>query len=358
LEKSQTNGGNRVEQIAATALLLLLLIGCFIVLRPFVSALLWALILSSSTWPVFAWIERMLGGRKGLAALTTTLMLALIVLMPLVIAGSSLTDEFGQAIAWVRTAMNEGPPDPPAWIASIPVAGGYLYRYWASVAHNSSQLLSEFGKYLLPASEWLLGGLKTLGQGTLQLALSLFIAYFFYRDGSDGAKRLKAMAVRLWGDRALRLIEVAAATMKGVIYGIIGTGIVQAILTGFGLWLAGVPGAFLLGFATFFLSLIPVGAPLIWAPASLWLFYSGSTGWGIFLLLWGALAVGSADNIIKPYFISRGSDLPFILVFLGALGGVISFGFLGIFLGPTLLAVGYNIIRDWTRVDNTLKESL
>jgi len=346
------HGGNPVRQMGATVLLLLLLIGCLIVLRPFLSALLWALILSFATWPVYAWIERMLGGRKGLASSLTTLLLALIVLLPIVIVGSSLADEVGQAVAWVRAVFQDGPPEPPSWIESIPLAGGYLYRYWAGVAHNSSQLLSEFGKYLLPASEWLLGGLKMLGQGTLQLALSLFIAYFFYRDGSDGAKRLKAMAVRLWGDRALRLIEVAAATMKGVIYGIIGTGIVQAILTGFGLWLAGVPAAFLLGFATFFLSLIPVGPPLIWVPASLWLFYSGSTGWGIFLLLWGALAVGSADNIIKPYFISRGSDLPFILVFLGALGGVISFGFLGIFLGPTLLAVGYNIIRDWTRVES------
>lgn len=349
-----SNGGNRIEQIAATAILLLLLIGCLAVLRPFLSAILWALILSFATWPVYAWLERMLKGRRGLAALLTTLLLALIVLMPLVIAGSSLTDEFGQTVAWVRTAMNEGPPDPPDWIASIPVIGEYLYRYWAGLAHNNSQLLSEFGKYLLPASEWLLSGLKSLGQGTLQLALSLFIAYFFYRDGSDGAKRLSAMAVRLWGDRALRLIDVAAATMQGVVYGIIGTGIVQALLTGFGLWIAGVPGAFLLGFATFFLSLVPIGPPLVWVPAALWLFYNGATGWGVFLLLWGALAVGSADNIIKPYFISRGSDLPFILTFLGALGGVISFGFLGLFLGPTLLAVGYNIIRDWTRIESPI----
>ncbi len=348
------SGGNRVEQIAATALLLLLLIGCLAVLWPFLSAILWALILSFATWPVYAWLERMLKGRRGFAALLTTLLLALIVLMPLVIAGSSLTDEFGQALAWVRTAMSDGPPDPPQWVANLPIAGGYLYRYWAGLAHNSGQLLSELGKYLLPASEWLLSGLKSLGQGTLQLALSLFIAYFFYRDGSDGAKRLSAMAVRLWGDRALRLIGVAAATMRGVVYGIIGTGIVQAILTGFGLWMAGVPGAFLLGFATFFLSLIPIGPPLVWAPAALWLFYTGATGWGIFLLVWGALAVGSADNIIKPYFISRGSDLPFILTFLGALGGVISFGFLGLFLGPTLLAVGYNIIRDWTKAESPI----
>jgi predicted PurR-regulated permease PerM len=343
-------GGNPIEKIAATALLLLLLFGCLVVLRPFLTALLWAFILSFATWPIYTWIDRMLGGRKGLAAMLTTLLLALVVLLPLVIAGSSLTDEFAQAVVWVRNVLQDGPPDPPTWVASIPLAGDYIHRYWSGIAHNSSQLLSESGKYLLPASEWLFSGAKTVGQGTLQLALSLFISYFFYRDGSEGVKRLNTIAVRLWGDRALRLIDVAANTMQGVIYGILGTGIVQAILAGFGLWLAGVPAAFLLGLATFVLSLVPVGPPLVWIPASLWLFYSGSTGWAIFLFLWGALAVGSADNIIKPYFISRGADLPFILVFLGALGGVISFGFLGLFLGPTLLAVGYNIIRDWTKV--------
>lgn len=346
-------GGKRIEQIAATALLLLLLLGCLVVLRPFLSALLWALILSFATWPIYEWIERMLGGRKVIASILTTLLLALVVLLPIVIVGSSLTDEFARTVGWVRAVLQDGPPEPPSWIESIPLAGEYIYEYWAGLAHNSSQLLSESGKYFLPASEWLFSGAKSVGQGTAQLALSLFISYFFYRDGSEGVKRLNTMAVRLWGDRALHLIDVAANTMQGVIYGILGTGIVQAILTGFGLWLTGVPAAFLLGLATFVLSLVPVGPPLIWIPASLWLFYSGSTGWAIFLLLWGALAVGSVDNIIKPYFISRGADLPFILTFMGALGGVITFGFLGLFLGPTLLAVGYNIIRDWTKVENS-----
>ena len=345
------NSGTRVEQIAGLAFLLLLLLGCFVVLQPFVSALLWALILSFSTWPVYAWIEWRLAGRKGLAALLTTLLIAAIVLVPLIAVGSSLTDEIGQAIAWSRTVLDEGLPDPPGWIAGVPLVGGYVYSYWAGLAHDSAHLLAEIGKYFLPAGEWLLGAAKTIGQGTLQFALSLFVAYFFYRDGAEGAKRVKALAVRLWGDRSLRLVEVAAATMKGVIYGIIGTGIVQALLATFGLWLSGVPGAFLLGFATFFLSLLPIGPPLVWLPASLWLFYTGANGWAIFLLLWGALVVGSADNFIKPYFISRGTDLPFVLVFLGVLGGVLAFGFLGIFLGPTLLAVGYNIIRDWTRVE-------
>jgi predicted PurR-regulated permease PerM len=322
------------------------------VLRPFVTAILWALILSFATWPIYTAFESLLRGRKGLAAMMTTLLLALVVLVPLIIVGSTLADEFGQGISWIRTLFQDGPPDPPSWIAEIPLLGGYLYRYWSGFAHNSGELFSEFGKYLRPATEWLFSGAKTVGQGTVQLALSLFISYFFYRDGSEGVKRLKTIAVRLWGDRGLRQVDVAAGTMKGVIYGIIGTGIVQAILTGVGLAIAGVPGAFLLGLATFFLSLVPVGPPLVWIPASLWLFYSGSTGWAIFLFLWGVLAVGSVDNIIKPYFISRGADLPFILTFMGALGGVLAFGFLGLFLGPTLLAVGYNIMRDWTKLEN------
>jgi predicted PurR-regulated permease PerM len=337
----------RLEQIAAVSLLLLLLLGCFLILRPFITALLWALIITFATWPVFSWLQEKLHGRKGLAAMVTTLLIAALVVVPLVIVASSLTDDVGRAIAWGRTVMEEGPPDPPAWISDIPLVGGTMSRFWADFAHDGARLMSEASKYFVPAGEWLLTAAKTVGQGTLQVVLSLFIAYFFYRDGSRGVEHLNTMAVRLWGDRSLRLIAVAAATMKGVIYGIIGTGIVQAMLTAFGLWISGVPGAFLLGVATFFLSLIPVGAPLVWLPASLWLFYTGATGWAIFLLLWGAVAVSSADNIIKPFFISRGSDLPFILVFLGALGGVIAFGFLGIFLGPTLLAVGYNIIRDW-----------
>jgi predicted PurR-regulated permease PerM len=112
-----------------------------------------------------------------------------------------------------------------------------------------------------------------------------------------------------------------------------------------------VPGALVLGFLTFFMSLTPIGAPLVWFPGAMWLFYIGATGWAVFLVLWGIVVVGGADNFIRPYFISRGSDLPFVLVCLGVLGGAFAFGFLGIFLGPTLLATGYEIVRDWARVD-------
>lgn len=345
------NSEKRLEQIVGMLVLLLLVIGCFVVLRPFLSALLWSLILSFSTWPIYSWCERVLDGRKTLAAVLMTLLVAAVLLMPLIILGSSLADDVARATAMVRVILSEGPPDPPRWIADMPIAGPYAYEYWLSLTHNSAKLAADLGKYLVPTGQWVLNMAAILGEGTLQLALSVLISFFFYRDGIHGAKRLNALAERLGGERALQLLAVAGATIKSVVYGIIGTAIVQAILAGIGFWLAGVPGVLLLGFLTFFLSLLPMGPPLVWIPAAIWLFYTDGIGWAIFLALWGLLVVSSADNFIKPYFISRGSDLPFILVFLGVLGGAIAFGLLGVFLGPTLLAVGYNIVRNWTSVD-------
>ena len=254
----------------------------------------------------------------------------------------------------IRGLFSDGPPGPPSWVADIPVVGTQLYEYWQGLTHNTAKLLSElsdYGQYLLPAGEWLLGAAAILGQGTLQLAFALFIAFFFYRDGVDGAKGLQNVAHRLGGERAIRLLNVVGATIKSVVYGTIGTAIAQSALTSLGLWLAGVPGVLLLGFITFLMALTPIGAPLVWFPAAIWLFYANATGWAVFLVLWGIFVVGGADNIIRPYFISRGSDLPFVLVFLGVLGGTLAFGFLGLFLGPTLLATGYEIVRDWAQVE-------
>lgn len=342
---------SRVEQVVGVAALLLLFIGCFVVLQPFITAVLWALILVFATWPIYAWWERRVNGRRDLAATFMTLLIAAVVLVPLVILGSSLTDDVADATARIRVILQEGLPDPPPFIAHIPLVGGQLYDYWSGFAHNNVRLSAEASRYLFPTGEWILTRAAGLGQGTLQFALSLFISFFFYRDGIEGTNRLAGVVRRLWGEQGLHLLAVASATIKGVVYGILGTAAVQGTLLGFGLWMAAVPAALLLGFVTFFVSFLPIGAPLIWIPATAWLFYIGATGRGIFLLLWSVFLVSTIDNFIRPFFIGRGSDLPFILTFLGVLGGAFAFGILGIFLGPTLLAVGYNIIRDWSQID-------
>jgi predicted PurR-regulated permease PerM len=148
---------------------------------------------------------------------------------------------------------------------------------------------------------------------------------------------------------------VAGNTVRGVVYGIIGTAVAQGILAGLGFGLAGVPAAALLGVLTFFLSAVPVGPPMVWIPATIWLFSQGKNGWGLFLLIWGMFVVSGIDNIIKPYLISHGSKIPFVIVFLGVIGGAMAFGLVGVFLGPTLLAVAYRVIEEWSSVSALLQ---
>jgi predicted PurR-regulated permease PerM len=154
---------------------------------------------------------------------------------------------------------------------------------------------------------------------------------------------------RLTGDRARALIEVTAGTVSRVVNGILGTALAQSVLALIGFWIAGVPGAMLLGLLTFFLSIIPVGPPLIWAPAAAWLYIHGEIGWAIFLVVWGLVLISSIDNVVKPYLISRSGSLPLLLVFLGVLGGLLAFGFIGVFIGPVILAVSYTLLSEWLR---------
>lgn len=199
-----------------------------------------------------------------------------------------------------------------------------------------------------PLRNFALAGGGALAEGLLQLTLSVLIIFFLYRDGETLAARLNAAVGRIAGERGQHLVGVAGNTMRGVVYGIIGTAIAQGVVAAIGFWIAGVPAATMLGLATFVLSPVPVGPPLVWIPATIWLFYHGSTGWAIFMVVWGVAAVSSVDNVIKPLIISHGSNLPFILVLLGVLGGVIAFGFIGVFLGPTLLAIGFALLSDWS----------
>ena len=149
------------------------------------------------------------------------------------------------------------------------------------------------------------------------------------------------------GTRAHHLVILTGNVTRGVVFGLVGTAIAQGAMTFVGLWLAGVPQAALLGVVTGVISVLPIGAPLIWLPAALWLFSQGSVGWGVFMLLYGGLGISSVDNIIRPWFIARGAQLPFLLTILGVLGGALAFGLLGIFLGPVLLGVGYTLVNEW-----------
>ena len=338
---------SKLEQNLGWAVLLVLLAGCLLVLRPFVSALLWAVILCFSSWPVYRRLQAWLGNRNTLAALVMTLGLVLIILLPFVIVGTTLADNVSQLTDATKRWVENGPPAPPDWLGRVPVVGQPATEYWQSLAADTSKLWTEVQRIVEPASAWLLKGGLALGGGLIQLGLSIFVAFFLFRDGVAAGGLLTTAIERVAGERGRHLLALAGKTVRGVVYGILGTALLQAIMTGIGLVIAGVPGAALLALLTFFASVIPVvGTGLIWIPAALWLFHQGLTGWGVFMLIWG-VGVASIDNFVKPWLISQGSDMPFILIFFGVVGGALTFGFIGVFLGPTLLAVGYRLVAEW-----------
>ncbi len=339
----------RIERYVGTALLLLLAIGCFVVLRPFLSAVIWAVILSFSTWPIYARIEKLLRGSRTLAAMLMTLLAAALFLLPMVALGSRLATEVTQIAGVVSGWMERGPSAPPAWVGTVPVIGARLDAYWQSIANDGAKLTADLRAYVGPIRQWILDTGVSLGAGISELALSLLISFFLYRNGMAGVQTLGAVLGRVAGGRSEQLMAIAGSTIKGVVYGIIGTNFIQAVLAMIGLQIAGVPGALFLGFAAFFLTLIPLAPAIIFLPAILWLVQQGATQSAIFLGIWYVVVFMMLEGALRAYFIGRGGDLPLILVFLGILGGVLAFGLLGIFVGPTFLAVGYALLQDWTR---------
>jgi predicted PurR-regulated permease PerM len=344
----QTPKSDRVLVFLALALLG---VGCMLVLWPFLTALVWAAILASTSWPAFLRLDRMVGQRRLLAALLMTLLVTLVLLGPLVAVALALADNVAELGRAASAVFKDGLPDAPGWLRDLPLVGQPMHDYWQQFAHDGQRLMKELEKLSKPAQEAALAGGRMVGRGVLDIGISVFLAFFFFLHGESLAKRLTVALQRLTGERATYLMGIARGTVSGVIYGILGTGLAQGVLATFGFVVAGVPGAVLLGVATFFLSVVPVGPPLVWGGAAIWLFQQGQPGWAAFVAAWGFFVVSTVDNVIKPFIISRGASLPFAIVFLGVLGGVLAFGVIGAFLGPTLLAVGYRLVIEWTSAE-------
>jgi predicted PurR-regulated permease PerM len=338
----------RVETAIGLVVLVLLALGCLLVLTPFVSAILWAALLCFSSWGAYSRLRSLLGGRKSLAALVMTLIVAAVAVVPFVVVVENLADNVTAVITGLRHVIEQETEASPKWLAQFPLLGQHLHDYLTSLAHDPAARRTEIGNLIGPLREIAVRLGKALGRGILELVLGLLICFFLYRDGDTAAARLDNAVFRIAGARGRRLLDIASVTVTGVFYGIIGTSLIQGVLVGIGLWIAGVPGAFLLGFTAFLLAFIPMGPALIWLPAAFWLFEDSSTKWAIFMIVWGVVAVGGVDHVIKPILISRSGTTPLILVMLGVFGGALVFGLIGVFIGPTLLAVGYALIDEWS----------
>jgi predicted PurR-regulated permease PerM len=322
-------------------------IGCVVVLHPFFSAILWAGILTFTTWPIYQWLKSLLHlGRIG-TALLMVLIVAVVVVLPLGLAVPGGANDAEHLRNLLQDAVAAGLPGPPLWLAAVPVIGATLSALWSTWAADLTAMVAFFQPYYALAAETALSVLLGLANGVLEFLLALLVAFFLFASGERIAGVLTALLHRIAGPRAPRLIEVTGATVRGVVYGILGTAVVQGILTTFGLWAVGIPRPLLLGVLAGGLSVLPVGAPVVWLPAGLWLLANGHTWRALILFGYGLVFVSGADSVIRPYFIARGAQLPFLLTMLGVLGGAIAFGLLGVFLGPVLLGVGFTLVQEW-----------
>ncbi|MCF7532652.1 AI-2E family transporter [Pseudomonas petrae] len=335
------------DRLLVQILLLALLGACLWVMVPFWSALFWGAVLAFASWPLMRLLTRALKGRESLAAAILTLGWMVLVLAPLVWLGFNLADHVRDATAFVKDVQVDGLPDPPTWLAGIPLVGERLVGFWNTIDQQGAALLVSVRPYLGQVGNWLLARSAQIGGGILELTLSIVFVFFFYRDGPRVAAFVLSLLERLIGDSAQYYLDLVAGTVQRVVNGVIGTAAAQAVLALIGFLIAGVPGALVLGIGTFLLSLVPMGPPLIWIPATAWLAWRGDYGMAIFLGLWGTFIVSGVDNVLKPYLISRGGNLPLVIVLLGVFGGLLAFGFIGLFIGPTLLAVAYSLLLDW-----------
>jgi predicted PurR-regulated permease PerM len=336
----------RIEQIAGLILIGAIVLGCGLVLKPFASAILWAAILCFATWPLHELFLKWFHGRRNLAAMTMTVVLSLVLLIPFLVVGLTFTDSIQSALEWFNSQKGVTLGPPPSWLDNIPIAGPSLKDYWQVHASDAGSALNWLKPWIQQGGAWLLQHSLDVAQGIFHLGMSVLVAFFFYRDGEEVVARLREAFQQISGDYAHHLLDVVKGTVQGVVYGTIGTALAQGALAGIGLAIAGVPSPTQLALFTFFLSFIPIGPPVVWIGASVWLFAEGHTGWGIFMTAYGLLVISTVDNIIKPYIISRGSRLSFIMMLIGVLGGLVTFGFIGVFLGPTLLAVGYSLSQE------------
>ena len=335
-----------IERLIALGAFAGLLFGVVLVLRPFITGILFGTILVIATWPVREWLVR-----HGLSVSITATVLLLIAIgtvgIPTIILAPGLGERLVDVVQRVQ-AYFAGSPALPNWVAQFPWAKESIGRLWSSLADPGSAFQAVIKPYSAELRKALVEIARAFADGVFQFVVSLAVATMLWLRGDALAGTLREITERLGGSAGGAALLMAADSVRGVAYGVVGTAAIQAIAMTLGLMIAGVPGAGLLGFLTLIIALCQFGPLLIviWGGAAWWLVGNGDTGWSIFVAAWGLL-VSTVDNFIRPWLVSFGAEMPLILIFLGVLGGFFAFGFLGLFIGPTLLGVFYKLLQAW-----------
>jgi predicted PurR-regulated permease PerM len=331
----------------AVLCILVLLASTFWVLLPFLAAGVWATMIVVATWPLLLALQRRFKGRRGLAAALMTLGLVMLLVVPLTLAVGTIADHAQDVVGLVQGLRETGLPQAPSAVLAIPVVGGKLALWWNQIADAGPQgLLTHAMPYAKQAGQWAVTQVGGLGFMLLQFMMVVVIAAVLYVQGEAAATLARRCGQRIAGMQGEGAVVLAGQAIRGVALGVGVTAMVQALLAGIGLAVAGVPFASLLSALALMFCIAQIGPALVLFPAVGWMYWSGDTGWATALLVW-SLFVSTMDNFLRPMLIRKGADLPLLLIFAGVIGGMFSMGLIGIFVGPVLLAVAYKLLQAW-----------
>ncbi|MGH8642241.1 MAG: AI-2E family transporter YdiK [Burkholderiales bacterium] len=332
----------------------LMIVACLWILQPFLAATIWATMIVVATWPMMLGVQARLGGRRWAAVTVMTLAMLLVLVAPVVLAVATIVDHADQMVAWAKAAAAAGIPSPPAWVEQLPLVGEKIAREWQQLAATSSEdLVARATPYARRAVQWFASQAGSFGLMLLQFLLIVVITAILYAAGETAARGVRRFARRLADERGESSVILAGQAIRAVALGVVVTALAQSTLAGIGLAVAGVPYAAVLTAIIFILCIAQLGPTLVLAPAVVWLYWTGDPVWGTVLLVWTVI-VGTMDNFLRPILIRRGADLPLVLILVGVIGGLISMGVIGLFVGPTILAVTYRLLESWiTDIDRT-----
>ena len=338
--------GELTRIVLAVLLIGILISASFWVLRPFLLSAVWAAMIVVATWPLMLKVQAR-ARRRSFAVIVMTGAMLLIFVAPLVLATQALVGNMDTITGWIRALPTAKIPPPPDWVSGIPLIGEKINARWTDVAvAGTGELLQRLEPFMNDAAKWVASAFGRVGIFVIEFLLTVVIAAILYAQGEAARDSLIRFGRRLAGDRGQKVVVLAGQSIRAVALGVVVTALVQTVLAGLGLAVAGVPFAGLLTAVILLFCIAQIGPTIVLAAAVVWLFWTGATGWGTALVVWTVI-VGMLDNVLRPMLIRRGADLPLLLIFAGVIGGLLSFGLIGLFVGPVVLAVSYTLLKEW-----------
>ena len=343
------------RDLARTTLVVLfiggLIAASFWIIRPFLAPLIWAAMIVVATWPLMRRVQSRLWGSRALAVTVMILALLLVFVVPLTMAIATIVEHADDIVNWAKELTGFRLPPPPDWLRNLPFVDDHVALLWEKIAAGSTRdIAAKAEPYAGAITRWFIAEVGSFGLVFAQFLLTIILSAVLYASGEVWARWMIRFGGRLASPRGERTVILAGQAIRGVALGVVATALAQSILGSIGLVIAGVPFVAMLTAVMFMLSIAQLGPVLVLLPAVGWLYWSDSIGWATFLLVW-TMIVGTIDNVIRPFLIRQGADLPLLLIFAGVIGGLLSFGLVGIFVGPVVLAVAYTLVDAWVKDD-------